>query len=187
MSCNYLHLLWGFEQFSISFLTQQSNSKNQTQSTNMRTRLLFVVFLNLYNFLFMKNFKHTQSKKNSTMNLYVFIIQFQWLPSFYPLSISLTNAHHLHCYYCIFTSFRRLIQYFEIHKCAFFFFLLFYRFESGKFNSLKCTSLSYKNLNNEPTYVSHTPMTIIESISHKIPLSRVTCWLSTLLFWKISL
>lgn len=127
-------------------------------------------------FYWWKNFNHIQSKQNSIMNLYISIIQFQQLSSFYSLSISLANAYHLHYYYCTFTSLGgkfNTLKYTSLHS------------SSSYFTGLRVVSsivwnarLSYKNLNNESTYVSHTPMTIIESISHKIPVSLgVTCWL----------
>ena len=43
--------------------------------------------------------------------------------------------------------------------------LLLYMFEGGKFDTLKCTNLSCKNLKNGYTCVSHTPMMYVSKIS----------------------
>ena len=43
--------------------------------------------------------------------------------------------------------------------------LLLNRFEGGKFDTLKCTNLSCKNLKNGYTCVSHTPMMYVSKIS----------------------
>lgn len=85
------------------------------------------------------------------MNLYVCIIQFQRLSSFY-YSINVTT---------------------QCSPPALLLLLSFYRFGGGKFNTLKCTSLSCKNLKNGSARGSHTPMIIIESFPTKFlyPLS----------------
>ena len=146
------------------------------------------VWSNFYNFLFMENFKHMQSKRQYNESLcirpvstsiiillffffnvllFLFILFGHavwhgdpWFPNRGlnpgPCTGSVWSLNH-------WTTREIPSFYYSINiasQCpplALWLLLLLYRFEGGKFDTLKCTSLSCKKLKNGYTCVSHTP------------------------------